>query len=134
MLETSKISATHCVSTYLEFCLLRSYIQSQLPCCYLRGQKDTAMERMLLFPALVSFGDYDLLYLNWLKSTDSRWSGEKRVRQLPRADGARVTLHGTSTVLKLGDFLLDHLPLLGSAILKPDFHLSLRKAQVNCQL
>lgn len=64
-----------------------------------------------------------MLYLNWLKSADSRRSSEKRVWQLPRADGARVTLHGTSTVLKLRDFLLDHLPLLGSAILKPDFHL-----------
>lgn len=47
--ESSEISPTHCVSICLEFCLIRNYIPSQLPCWYLRDQRDTAMGRVLLF-------------------------------------------------------------------------------------
>lgn len=49
--------------------------------------------------------------------------GADRARYRQWAHRARVTVHGTPTAVRLTQLLLDQFPLLGSAVLEPDFHL-----------
>lgn len=44
-----------------------------------------------------------------------------------RAHRAGVTVHGAPAAVRLAQLLLDQLPLFGSAVLKPDFHLKCHK-------
>lgn len=52
--------------------------------------------------------------------------GAQRSRYRQRAHRTGVTVDRTAAAVRLAQLLLDQLPLLGSAVLKPDFHLKKR--------